>query len=41
MYVLTIDRNKTQVYLLLSNIIIIGPLVLISPRATQISGPGL
>ena len=41
MYVLTANRNKTQEYLLLSNIIIIGPLILISPPATQISGPGL
>ena len=34
-------HSNTYVYLLLSNIIIIGPLILISPPATQISGPGL
>ena len=41
MYVLIAGHSNTYVYLLLSNIIIIGPLILISPPATQISGPGL
>ena len=41
MYVLIAGHSNKYVYLLLSNIIIIGPLILISPPATQISGPGL
>jgi hypothetical protein len=35
------EKNMKQVLLFLINIIVIGPLILVSLRAIKISGPGL